>query len=184
MLTSAERRGALVLITLLLIGAGHDLWRCFRARPAAGPAWPAPAAPGSVPADTAAAARSAAAPRTDAAGRRAGKRRVVVELNHAGVSELQSLPGIGPTLAGRIAEQRRRYGPFRELEDLLAVRGVGPRLLERLRPWARVDAAAPAAGDSLATGPARRPSSAGRAERILSARRSWNSRQARPTGDR
>jgi competence protein ComEA len=159
-LTSAERRGALVLIVLLLIGAGHDLWRCFRARPAAGPVSLAPATPGagvgSFAADTAAAPElSAAARPAGGSAPRAGKTQAPVDLNRASVPELESLPGIGPTLAGRIAEQRRRYGRFRELEDLLAVRGVGPRLLERLRPWARVTAVAGGAADSLAAAPAR-----------------------------
>jgi competence ComEA-like helix-hairpin-helix protein len=158
-LTSAERRGALVLILLLLIGAGHDLWCCFGARPAAGPvSFPPPASsagPETLPADTVpAAAPAGPSPGAGRSAPRAGKARAPVDLNRAGVPELESLPGIGPTLAGRIAEQRRRYGPFRELEDLLAVRGVGPRLLERLRPWARVTARQ--AGDSLAAVPALR----------------------------
>jgi competence protein ComEA len=59
--------------------------------------------------------------------------------------ELDQLPGIGPVLARRIVEYRRLHGPFRRLEELRGVRGVGPRLLERLRPRVRLDAA-PAPG--------------------------------------
>lgn len=55
-------------------------------------------------------------------------------LNAAGERELESLPGIGPVLARRIVAQRMRDGPYRRLEDLLRVEGIGPRLLERLRP--------------------------------------------------
>ena len=36
--------------------------------------------------------------------------------------------------AGRIVEHRLRHGPYRRIDDLRAVRGIGPRLLERLRP--------------------------------------------------
>ena len=55
-------------------------------------------------------------------------------MNRAGASELDALPGIGPVLARRIVEYRRQHGPFRSVEELRAVRGLGPRLLERLRP--------------------------------------------------
>jgi competence protein ComEA len=61
-----------------------------------------------------------------------------VDLNRAGPAELDALPGLGPVLAERIVEHRRRHGRFERVEDLLAVRGVGPRLLERLRPRVRV----------------------------------------------
>lgn len=56
-----------------------------------------------------------------------------VDLNRAGVAELEALPGIGPVLAQRIVAHRTRHGPFNRLEDLLAVEGIGPKLLERLR---------------------------------------------------
>lgn len=56
-----------------------------------------------------------------------------VALNRAGAAELATLPGIGPALAAAIVEHRTRAGPFRRPEDLLAVRGIGPATLERLR---------------------------------------------------
>lgn len=61
-----------------------------------------------------------------------------VDLNRAGREELESLPGIGPALAGRILESRSRDGPFRTVEDLLRVPGIGPATLERLRSLTRV----------------------------------------------
>jgi competence protein ComEA len=57
-----------------------------------------------------------------------------VDVNRAGLEELQSLPGIGPALAQRILDSRSRDGPFRRLDDLLRVRGIGPATLARLQP--------------------------------------------------
>ncbi len=68
-------------------------------------------------------------------GLRAGAGRI--DLNAATKAELEALPGIGPRLAGRIVESRRREGPFRRVEDLVRVRGIGERTVERLRSLVR-----------------------------------------------
>jgi len=65
-----------------------------------------------------------------------------VNVNTAGVQELMTLPGVGPALAGRIVEQRKQSGPFRRPEDLLAVRGVGPKLLAKIKDRLTFDAPA------------------------------------------
>jgi competence protein ComEA len=57
-----------------------------------------------------------------------------VDLNRAERPDLLQLPGVGPSLAERIEDHRRERGPFRSVDDLAAVRGVGPALLARLRP--------------------------------------------------
>jgi competence protein ComEA len=56
-----------------------------------------------------------------------------LSLNRATAAELEALPGIGPALAARIVAGR----PYRSVDALDAVRGIGPRTLQRLRPWVR-----------------------------------------------
>jgi competence protein ComEA len=62
-----------------------------------------------------------------------------VNVNTATADELDRLPGIGPVLARRIVEYREQHGLFRRLDDLLEVKGVGPRLLRRLESMLRLD---------------------------------------------
>lgn len=57
----------------------------------------------------------------------------LVDVNRADSAALLEVGGIGPALAGRILEFRRRRGRVRRLEELLEVRGIGERTLERLR---------------------------------------------------
>lgn len=59
-----------------------------------------------------------------------------VDLNTADVEELASLPGVGDVLAARIVAYRERYGPFMTIDDLDAVSGIGPSLVERVRDLA------------------------------------------------
>lgn len=56
-----------------------------------------------------------------------------LNLNQASAAELEALPGIGPTLAARILAFREEHGPFRSVEDLLQVSGIGPKTLEGIR---------------------------------------------------
>jgi hypothetical protein len=52
-------------------------------------------------------------------------------LSRAPADSLDLLPGIGPVLAGRIVEARRARGSFSSWNDVLAVKGIGPRLVAR-----------------------------------------------------
>jgi competence protein ComEA len=61
--------------------------------------------------------------------------RFLVDINSAEWPELAELPDIGETLARRIVESRAAGGRFAEHEDLLRVRGIGPRTLDKLRPY-------------------------------------------------
>ncbi len=56
-----------------------------------------------------------------------------ININSADVEELTELPGIGPSYARRIVEYRKEFGPFKKIEDLLNVRGIGDRTFEKIR---------------------------------------------------
>lgn len=56
-----------------------------------------------------------------------------VNLNSAGESELEALPGVGPATAKRIVQDRETNGPFRAVEDLMRVPGIGPKKFEALK---------------------------------------------------
>ncbi len=68
----------------------------------------------------------------------------LLDLNAATVEELQKLPGIGPATAKAIVRFREKSGPFRRMEDLLAIRGISKRRLETLRPYVTVAPTTPA----------------------------------------
>lgn len=58
-----------------------------------------------------------------------------LDVNTATWVEWSQLDGIGETLARRIVEDREAHGPFRSLDDLGRVRGLGPKTLEKMSPW-------------------------------------------------
>jgi competence protein ComEA len=61
-----------------------------------------------------------------------------VDLNAATAADLDALPGIGPATAAAILAHRDANGPFRSVDDLLDVRGIGEAKLEQLRPLVTV----------------------------------------------
>ena len=63
---------------------------------------------------------------------------LIVDLNRATAADLDRLPGVGPSTAKAIIDHRTRNGPFASIDDLLAVRGIGPAKLAEIRPWVRV----------------------------------------------
>ena len=56
-----------------------------------------------------------------------------IDLNTATLSQLNSLPGIGPVIAERILELREKSGPFKRIEDLMNIRGIGEKKFLKLK---------------------------------------------------
>ncbi len=56
-----------------------------------------------------------------------------ININTASVEELDQLPGIGPAMAKAIIDYRTKNGPFKRIEDVNAVKGIGDALFEKLK---------------------------------------------------
>jgi competence protein ComEA len=56
-----------------------------------------------------------------------------INVNTVNAIELETLPGIGPSLADEIIKFRQKNGPFLSIEDLLKVRGIGPAKLDQIK---------------------------------------------------
>jgi len=61
-----------------------------------------------------------------------------IDINSAGWIEWVQMERIGETLATRIIEDREQNGPFENIDDLKRVKGIGPKTVEKLRPWLKV----------------------------------------------
>lgn len=61
-----------------------------------------------------------------------------IDINKATANDLQKLPGIGPGLAKQIVAYREKHGPFRRVEDLMVIKGIGFKKWKEIRPLARV----------------------------------------------
>ena len=79
--------------------------------------------------------RTIAAAQAKATGRTAAKATAtVVNINTASASDIEGLPGIGTKTAARIVEYRQKNGPFKKIEELMNVRGVGEKNFLKLKP--------------------------------------------------
>lgn len=65
-----------------------------------------------------------------------------LDVNLAGAQDWALLPGIGPRLASRIVAFRQQHGHFQSPDELVRVRGIGPRMLAKLRPHLTVNRSA------------------------------------------
>ena len=61
-----------------------------------------------------------------------------ININTAGATDLQQVPGIGPSTAQKILDTRKSYGSFKSVDDLLAIKGIGPKKLEKMRKYLTV----------------------------------------------
>lgn len=62
-----------------------------------------------------------------------------LNVNTATAGELEVLPGVGPTISGNIVAYREAYGAFRSVDELDEVSRIGPKTVEKLRPWVGVE---------------------------------------------
>lgn len=120
-----DRQAALLLAALALAGAGVRLV-IAPAAPAAGDIRFEEAAPAPTLRETA--RRAAALARPLAPGER-------IDLDRADVTEITRLPRVGPALAQRIVTWRTTHGAFGGLGRLDSVSGIGPKVLQAVRPY-------------------------------------------------
>ena len=61
-----------------------------------------------------------------------------VSLNTGSEGQLESLPGVGPSTAKKILEYRQAHGGFSSVDELMAVKGIGPKKLKAMRQWLKL----------------------------------------------
>jgi competence protein ComEA len=81
----------------------------------------------------AAAGSAAAAPGAAAAGPGGASGAATVNVNQADATQLEVLNGVGPAIAAKIVDWRTQNGPFKTVDDLAQVSGIGPKKLEAMR---------------------------------------------------
>ena len=69
-----------------------------------------------------------------------------IDINLATSEQLQQLPGIGPVIAQRIIDYRKKSGPFRNVDELMAVRGISDKRLAKIKPYVFVKSPQPTPG--------------------------------------
>lgn len=78
---------------------------------------------------------AASAPPARAEGNAATPLKPTVNINQATSAELARLPRVGGKLADRIVTHRTQHGPFKRVEDLMEVKGVGEKMFTHLKPY-------------------------------------------------
>ena len=63
----------------------------------------------------------------------------VININTASAAELDKLPGIGPAYAGRIIDYRQAYGGFKSIEEIVNVKGIGPKTFDKIKDYITVE---------------------------------------------
>jgi len=78
--------------------------------------------------------RGQSAQAASAAAGQPAKPAAIVNLNTATAAELEALPGIGAKTAARIVDYRQKKGPFKKIEELMNVQGIGEKSFLKLKP--------------------------------------------------
>ncbi len=64
---------------------------------------------------------------------------LLIDINRANIEDLIQLPQIGAVIATRIIEYRQQNGDFKQIEELLRVKGIGPKKLEAIKPYIYIE---------------------------------------------
>jgi competence protein ComEA len=67
----------------------------------------------------------------------------VININTASAEQLEALPGVGAKVAARIVDYRQKKGPFKKIEELMNVQGIGEKSFLKLKPQVTVGGNAP-----------------------------------------
>lgn len=65
----------------------------------------------------------------------AQERPLIININQASPSNLEKIHGIGPAISLRIVEYRKKYGHFKNIQDLKKVKGIGPKKAEVMKKY-------------------------------------------------
>ena len=129
--TPAERKALLFFAVVLVLGASTRAYRVFHNR-SPGDSKARAALEHQIKAADSARRSGLRKPRRDRLQKTPPKPAGPVDLDIAGVKEIESLRHIGPALAARIVADRDSLGPFGSLEGLQRVKGIGPSMVEKL----------------------------------------------------
>lgn len=69
-----------------------------------------------------------------------------VDVNKATFAQLEKIPGIGPDMAKKIIDQRKELGSYKNVDQILQIKGIGPKTIEKIAPYLTID------GKPLGTG--------------------------------
>jgi competence protein ComEA len=64
---------------------------------------------------------------------------IKINLNEASAEELIKIKGIGKSYAERIVNYREKNGPFKQVEDLMLVKGIGPKKIETIKDRLKIE---------------------------------------------
>lgn len=148
-------RSLLLKLGMLVVTASAVVWVGWPKAsegPGTGAVGSTPEVKASAPGLPAAPAEPRTSPAPDAVSRRLGAVRsgqpsihgtdAKLDLNRATAEDFERLPGIGPVLAKALLQDRESHGPFRTVEELKRVKGIGAKRLEQVRPLVMVQESA------------------------------------------